>query len=111
MRISRFLTGSLVALSSVVVACGSDSKPAATTGVRASGAITVFAASSLTDVFPAIDKTETYSFAGSNTLATQITAAEMRVVGKSTFKEEFVTCGRRVHLGRRLEHEEARRCG
>src|SRR4051812_33511539 len=35
--------------------------------------ITVFAASSLTNVFPAIDKNETYSFAGSNTLATQIT--------------------------------------
>jgi predicted Rossmann fold flavoprotein len=27
------------------------------------------------------------------TLATQLTAAEMKVVGKSTFKEEFVTCG------------------
>ncbi len=34
--------------------------------------ITVYAASSLTDVFPAIDPNETYSFAGSNTLATQI---------------------------------------
>ena len=27
------------------------------------------------------------------TLALQLTAAEMKVVGKSTFKEEFVTCG------------------
>ena len=34
--------------------------------------IAVFAAASLTDVFPAIDPGETYSFAGSNTLATQI---------------------------------------
>jgi molybdate transport system substrate-binding protein len=34
--------------------------------------IMVFAAASLTDVFPAIDRTPTYSFAGSNTLATQI---------------------------------------
>ena len=34
--------------------------------------ITVFAGASLTDVFPALDPTETYSFAGSNTLATQI---------------------------------------
>jgi molybdate transport system substrate-binding protein len=34
--------------------------------------ITVFAAASLTDVFPAIDPRQTYSFAGSNTLATQI---------------------------------------
>ncbi len=32
------------------------------------------------------------------TLATQLTAAEMKVVGKSTFKEEFVTCGG-VRLG------------
>jgi molybdate transport system substrate-binding protein len=34
--------------------------------------VTVYAASSLTDVFPAIAPNETYSFAGSNTLATQI---------------------------------------
>lgn len=33
---------------------------------------TVYAASSLTDVFPKIDSNATYSFAGSNTLATQI---------------------------------------
>jgi molybdate transport system substrate-binding protein len=35
-------------------------------------ALTVFAAASLTNVFPAIDKHETYSFGGSNALATQI---------------------------------------
>ncbi len=35
--------------------------------------ITVYAAASLTDVFPAIDSGEKYSFAGSNALATQIT--------------------------------------
>jgi molybdate transport system substrate-binding protein len=34
--------------------------------------ITVFAAASLTDVLPALDESETYSFAGSNTLAAQI---------------------------------------
>ena len=34
--------------------------------------ITVYAASSLANVFPAIDPNETYSFGGSNTLATQI---------------------------------------
>jgi molybdate transport system substrate-binding protein len=34
--------------------------------------ITVFAASSLTDVFPKIDKAERYSFGGSNALAAQI---------------------------------------
>jgi len=37
-----------------------------------SSSITVFAAASLTNVFPEIDPTPNYSFAGSNTLATQI---------------------------------------
>jgi len=40
---------------------------------RTESALTVFAAASLTDVFPAIDKTAIYSFAGSNALAAQIT--------------------------------------
>jgi molybdate transport system substrate-binding protein len=35
--------------------------------------ITVYAAASLTDVFPRIDSTQKYSFAGSNALAAQIT--------------------------------------
>lgn len=35
-------------------------------------ALTIFAAASLTNVFPLIDKHATYSFGGSNTLATQI---------------------------------------
>src|ERR1043166_2493828 len=34
--------------------------------------ITVYAAASLTDVFPKIDRAEKYSFGGSNTLAAQI---------------------------------------
>ncbi|HEX4032940.1 MAG TPA: molybdate ABC transporter substrate-binding protein [Solirubrobacteraceae bacterium] len=44
----------------------------ATAGANIPG-ITVYAAASLTDVFPAIDSGPTYSFAGSNTLAAQIT--------------------------------------
>ncbi|HZS25579.1 MAG TPA: molybdate ABC transporter substrate-binding protein [Gaiellaceae bacterium] len=40
---------------------------------RAQAQITVFAAASLTDVFPAIDGSQKYSFGGSNALATQIT--------------------------------------
>jgi molybdate transport system substrate-binding protein len=36
------------------------------------GVLTVFAAASLTNAFPAIDKHPTYSFAGSNALAAQI---------------------------------------
>jgi molybdate transport system substrate-binding protein len=39
---------------------------------RGSSDLTVFAASSLTDAFPKIDGSATYSFAGSNTLAAQI---------------------------------------
>ena len=41
---------------------------------RATAGITVYAAASLTDVFPAIDSSPSYSFAGSNALATQITS-------------------------------------
>ena len=40
---------------------------------RSQAQVTVFAAASLTDVFPAIDGSQKYSFAGSNALATQIT--------------------------------------
>jgi molybdate transport system substrate-binding protein len=39
---------------------------------RSEARLTVFAASSLTDAFPAIDRAPRYSFAGSNALATQI---------------------------------------
>jgi molybdate transport system substrate-binding protein len=40
---------------------------------RRDAQLTVFAAASLTDVFPAIDGSQKYSFGGSNALATQIT--------------------------------------
>ncbi|HVV56814.1 MAG TPA: molybdate ABC transporter substrate-binding protein [Gaiellaceae bacterium] len=40
---------------------------------RADAGLTVYAAASLTDVFPAFDKDEKYSFGGSNALAAQIT--------------------------------------
>ena len=46
---------------------------AAAKSTRAQAGITVYAAASLTDVFPAINKDNAYSFAGSNALATQIT--------------------------------------
>jgi molybdate transport system substrate-binding protein len=39
---------------------------------RSGSSLTVFAASSLMDAFPKIDRSATYSFAGSNTLAAQI---------------------------------------
>jgi molybdate transport system substrate-binding protein len=56
----------LVALAAAVVV------PAGAEG-RAQAQVTVFAAASLTDVFPAIDGSQRYSFGGSNALATQIT--------------------------------------
>ncbi|HKC22614.1 MAG TPA: substrate-binding domain-containing protein, partial [Gaiellaceae bacterium] len=40
---------------------------------RSSAQITVYAAASLTDVFPKIDPAQKYQFGGSNTLAAQIT--------------------------------------
>jgi molybdate transport system substrate-binding protein len=45
---------------------------AAAKSTRAQAGVTVYAAASLTDVFPAIDRGNTFSFAGSNALATQI---------------------------------------
>ena len=65
---ARRLTGLLIAL--VAVFAGSAS--AAPNGPVVAKPINVFAAASLTDAFPAIDRNQTYSFAGSNTLATQI---------------------------------------
>jgi molybdate transport system substrate-binding protein len=44
-----------------------------TGGEEGNGNATVFAAASLTDVFPKIDPAATYNFAGSDDLATQIT--------------------------------------
>src|SRR5579863_229633 len=58
-----------VAALAAVVGAGASSTPA---GASVTG-ITVYAASSLTNVFPAIDPGPKYSFAGSNTLAAQIT--------------------------------------
>ena len=58
----------LAAALSVTAVAGAATAPAP----KAFAPITVFAAASLTDAFPALDPAETYSFAGSNTLATQI---------------------------------------
>jgi molybdate transport system substrate-binding protein len=58
---------SILALSALAGAGGAAARPA-----HATSGITVYAAASLTDVFPAIDSSPSYSFAGSNTLAAQI---------------------------------------
>jgi molybdate transport system substrate-binding protein len=59
----------LVSLLVIGGAAASASKPSS----RGVSGITVYAAASLTDVFPKIDGGPRYSFAGSNTLAAQIT--------------------------------------
>jgi molybdate transport system substrate-binding protein len=56
------LLGLLALVALVAAGCGGSSDPK----------LTVFAASSLSDVLPHIDGAPTYSFAGSNTLAAQI---------------------------------------
>ena len=66
----RRLTGTLLA---ALLCAGIASGAATASPTRAQAGVTVFAAASLTDVFPAIDRGNTYSFAGSNALATQIT--------------------------------------
>jgi molybdate transport system substrate-binding protein len=64
----------LVALLLAVAACGGDDDDAAgdTGGGGGDAALTVYAAASLTEVFPAIDPAPQYNFAGSDELATQI---------------------------------------
>ena len=66
----RYILGTLAVavLGACFGATGAAAKP-----TRAQAGVTVYAAASLTDVFPAIDKGNTFSFAGSNALATQIT--------------------------------------
>src|SRR5262249_38401801 len=54
------------------VLAGATAAGAATPAVPPNLPITVAAAASLTDVFPAINSSPSYSFAGSNALATQI---------------------------------------
>ena len=46
---------------------------AAASSSRAQSGLTIFAGSSMTNVLPAIDSTNTYSFGSTGTLATQIT--------------------------------------
>jgi molybdate transport system substrate-binding protein len=61
-------TTALVAVFATVLAGGVGAKPSRT----AASGLTVFAAASLTDVFPKIDPKEIYNFGGSNALAIQI---------------------------------------
>jgi molybdate transport system substrate-binding protein len=64
-RLSLAVAASSLAL---IVALGAGQASA-----RSNAQITVYAAASLTDVFPKIDSSQKYQFGGSNTLAAQIT--------------------------------------
>ena len=74
MPIRRSRLASLTAIAVLVLlALLAGSASSATRHTAAGPQITVYAAASLTNVFPAIDPDEKYSFAGSNALAAQIT--------------------------------------
>jgi molybdate transport system substrate-binding protein len=61
------LIASVAAAGAVIAALGTGGAAA-----RQSAQVTVYAAASLTDAFPKLDRSERYSFGGSNTLAAQI---------------------------------------
>jgi molybdate transport system substrate-binding protein len=70
-RLASFTAASVVVVLALLAGSASSATRHAHTAARTQ--ITVYAAASLTNVFPAIDPNEKYSFAGSNALAAQIT--------------------------------------
>jgi molybdate transport system substrate-binding protein len=86
-----------LALLLALAACGGDddAQGGDTEAVEAS-AITVYAAASLTDVFPAIDPAPQYSFAGSDELAAQIregAPADVYAAASPTYPQELFDQG------------------
>jgi molybdate transport system substrate-binding protein len=80
-----------LALFVVLAGCGG-----ATGGGDANDGPTVFAASSLTEVFPKIDPGATYSFAGSDDLATQIqegAPADVYAAASTKYPDELYAAG------------------
>jgi molybdate transport system substrate-binding protein len=71
-RLDSVLLAALLALVALAAVAGRASASPRAHGA-AQAQITVYAAASLTDVFPKIDSTQKYSFGGSNALAAQIT--------------------------------------
>ena len=68
------IRGRALALCVAVAVCvGVGAGGASAKSSRQAAGVTVYAAASLTDVFPKIDPGNSYNFAGSNALATQIT--------------------------------------
>ncbi len=73
----------------VPLGCGGEERGASTAG---ESAITVYAAASLTEVFPTIDAKAEYSFAGSDELATQIregAPADVYAAASSRYPQEL----------------------
>ena len=90
----RFAWLSLVlALLLALGACGGDDDDAqGDTGAAGGSAITVYAAASLTEVFPAIDPAPQYNFAGSDELAAQIregAPADVYAAASSKYPQEL----------------------
>jgi molybdate transport system substrate-binding protein len=71
LHVQRGRTAALAGALALLVGIGAGT--AGATSSAGTAGITVYAAASLSDVFPAIDGGVRYSFAGSNALATQIT--------------------------------------
>src|SRR5215204_2195937 len=87
-RIGSLLIGITLFLS--LAGCGGDDEPQAE--ANAPSALTVYAAASLTDVFPSIDSTARYNFAGSDELATQIregAPADVYAAASSKYPQEL----------------------
>ena len=81
----RWFVVSTVAL--VLAGCGGGDD-----GEAGGAAPTVYAAASLTEIFPAVDPAPTYSFAGSDELATQIregAPADVYAAASSTYPQEL----------------------
>src|SRR5262245_56312240 len=77
----------ILALLLAVAACGGDDEP---TG--GDSELVVYAAASLTEVFPAIDSAPQYNFAGSDELATQIregAPADVYAAASSRYPQEL----------------------
>jgi molybdate transport system substrate-binding protein len=81
--------GAAIALAVVLTACGGSSD-------AGSEPVTVFAASSLTEVFQAIDPDAEYNFAGSDDLATQIkegASPDVYAAASSKYPDELFAAG------------------
>ena len=84
----------VLALLLAIAACGGDDDEAqgGDTGATEESAITVYAAASLTEVFPEIDPAPQYNFAGSDELATQIregAPADVYAAASSKYPQEL----------------------